>query len=990
MTNGKSSSLSQSFTLTWLPWVLGGCGLVLYLATANYSLPTVLDWTAFLQQPSVAARYAGYNYQPEILMPVYYFITTPIRLLPPQHVPGALAVFSALCGALALTQLARAVSLLPHDRTRAQREREINRQGLLPRSFSWLPPVLATVVCALGLSMWEQGTNATAEMFDLLLFAYVLRSLLEYRLDQNENRLYRSALVYGAAMTNNLAMIAFFPLYLVALVWTRKLAFFNLKFLGRMALCGLAGLMFYLLLPIVGSFSSTSSLSFWELLSNNVLGQFWLLRNFPRNILLLLSLTSIVPVFLMSIKWSGHSGDASQIGNVITGIAFHLCHLVILLACLWVSLDPDFSPRMVGLRIWSGLGAGPAFLPLYFLAALGIGYYSGYLLLVARPALERFRAIAPAPTLKTHATTAALLLLLVLVPAIQIHRNLPQIQLSNGPLQKQFAARLIEHLPAKGVLISDDPYHFFLTQQALAKQGRLPDYVMLCSPWLANPEYQKYLGKRYPDWQAIEVKDSKEKIPDYTLATAIKEAGKTNSITYLHPSFGYYFESYSALPAGLTMNLEPLGTNSLIAPEIPTASLQINKSFWDQTDTALEQSLAPHVPQPEDIGKLPKFPENYYEKIGLRSYKNRIAQKLAGYYSRSLVFWGVELQRAGDYAGAVRQFELAQQLNPKNVVADINLAFNEAYRSGDKITTELDRPRDDYFGESRTWDQLLNQYGPYDTPALAVQQGYLYVQGNLVHQAATSFDRARHQATNDITSRLWLGQLHLTQNMPDQTLLMVKELREITQRMPSLKTNLSDLFTLEAAAYLVKGQDAIADEIIATNLARSPQDFGLLASACKAYADNHRYTNALDLTERMISLDPENVACWINRGCFEVELTNFTAAITSFSQAINLETNNYRAIFYRAVANLRAEAFDAAQADYEAVQRQFPKEPGVFFGLAEIAYHKGDTNTAILNYESYLNLAPSDSTEGKAVTARLAELKGKDPGSSNPSEAKSD
>jgi hypothetical protein len=82
--------------------------------------------------------------------------------------------------------------------------------------LAWLPPVLATVVCALSLSVWEHGTNGTAEMFDLLMFAYVVRSLLEFRLDENPNRLYRAAFVFGAAMTNNLAMIAFFPLFIVA------------------------------------------------------------------------------------------------------------------------------------------------------------------------------------------------------------------------------------------------------------------------------------------------------------------------------------------------------------------------------------------------------------------------------------------------------------------------------------------------------------------------------------------------------------------------------------------------------------------------------------------------------------------------------------------------------------------------------------------------------------------------------------------------------
>ena len=52
-------------------------------------------------------------------------------------------------------------------------------------------------------------------------------------------------------MTNNWAMIGFFPAFVVALVWIKGLSFFNLRFLGRMSLCGLAGLSLYLLLPLV-------------------------------------------------------------------------------------------------------------------------------------------------------------------------------------------------------------------------------------------------------------------------------------------------------------------------------------------------------------------------------------------------------------------------------------------------------------------------------------------------------------------------------------------------------------------------------------------------------------------------------------------------------------------------------------------------------------------------------------------------------------------
>jgi len=829
---------------------------------------------------------------------------------------------------------------------------------------------LGTVVCALSLSVWEHGTNGTAEMFDLLMFAYIVRSLLEYRLDEKEGRLYRTAFVFGAAMTNNLAMIAFFPLFILALVWMRKLAFFNLKFLARMAGCGLLGLLFYLVLPTIGSLSDGHSMSFWQLLTNNVMAQKWILFIFPRNTILLLSLTSILPVFLFSIKWSSQFGDPSRIGVIITTIMFHLCHIVVLLACLWMTLDPDFSPRQVGY--------GLAFLPLYFLAALSIGYYSGYLLLVSQPTPDRFRAPSTMDRAIQFGTATAIILLLIAVPSALIHRNSPQIRLTNGPLQAQFAQHLVENLPPNGIIISDDPYRLSLVRFWLGQQKKAKNYTLLCSQWLPLPEYHHHLSKTYSNWPVPELAKDQKEIPEATLIALMEKLSREHPITYLHPSFGYYFEAFDSQPNGLILKLLPHNTNDLISPPQSPDTIASNQKNWASISSQISNNIQPYIYRPENNTHLP-FPDNLYRQIGLKPIKNRLAQDLGAYYSRSLVNWAVELQRTGDYENAVDHYKLAQQLNPKNVVAEINLAFNEKYRNGQLLASDLERLPDEYFGESRSWNQILNMNGPYDTPALSLEQAYVFVQGNLVRQAAQAFERARQQATNDLSSRLWLGQINLNRNFPDRTLQMVAEIHQITTRIPSLSTNLDYLFTLEAAAYLAKKEDSVAQTIIETNLAKHPDDFNLLASACKAYADNGRHSNALAITERMLKLEPKNVPCLINKGCFQVEIYDYQNAIKTFNQAINIETNNYRAILYRGIAELRSENIDAALKDYEAVQRQFPKEPTVDFGLGEIAYRRKDTNTAIRYYEAYLNNAPPKTAEAKAVIARLDELKGVKP-----------
>ena len=286
-----------------------------------------------------------------------------------------------MCAALTLGLLARSVALLPHDRTDAQRRREQSPFSLLTIRNAWLPPVFAVAVCGLQLTFWEYATNYTGEMFGLLLFAFVIWSLLEYRLDEHEGRLFLAAFVYGAGMTNDWAMVCYLPAFLTALIWIRGLSFFNFRFLGRMILCGLAGMSFYLLLPLAVVISGKVPITFWQMLHLNLSSQFSVFVAFfengeVRKTLVLMSLSSLVPVLMLSIRWHSTFGDTSQMGRALASLMFHFVHAVFLILCVWVAFDPPFSPREKGFG-----------LTLYYLSALGVGYYSGYFLLVFRKEL---------------------------------------------------------------------------------------------------------------------------------------------------------------------------------------------------------------------------------------------------------------------------------------------------------------------------------------------------------------------------------------------------------------------------------------------------------------------------------------------------------------------------------------------------------------------------------------------------------------------------
>ena len=364
MTKAIQSDPRKGFVPRYLPWLLAGLMLVIYGFTLNH-------WISVANLNAVAGV-SGWTWQPEVANPLTYLLTRPFAWLPAAQIPLALNGFSTLLAAMVIGLLARSVALLPQDRTEAQRLRETSGFSFLTIREAWLPPVLAALVCGLQFTFWQLATNFTGDLISLLVFAFAVWSLLEFRLDEREGRLMLMALVYGAGMTQDYGLIGFLPLLLAALVWIRGLGFFNARFLARLLLCGLAGMSLYLLLPTLAALSGRLTVPgvWWQALkyslaSQGAVGIYFFQHPEFRHSLMVISLSSLLPVVMMSIRWAAAFGDRSRVGTAITGIMVHLICAVLLGISLWVAFDPPISARRQ-------LYPLPC-LPFYFLAALSVG-----------------------------------------------------------------------------------------------------------------------------------------------------------------------------------------------------------------------------------------------------------------------------------------------------------------------------------------------------------------------------------------------------------------------------------------------------------------------------------------------------------------------------------------------------------------------------------------------------------------------------------------
>jgi len=974
----REISSEDDFVPALLPWFVAAAGLLVYLLTLNH-------WISFNSVLSVA-NVSGWVWQPELTGPIYWLATSPFRLLPGKLVPLALNLFSAVCAAVTLALLARSVALLPHDRTAQQRMRERSAFALLSIRTAWLPPVLAVVVCGLQLTFWEHATVGSSEMLDLLMFAYVVRCLLEFRVASRDSWLLRAAFVYGAAMTNNWAMIGFFPVWLAAIIWMKGFSFFDGRFLVRMFLLGTAGLLFYLLLPLVTILQGHFNASLWQLLRANLASQKgFLVGIFSKGELFsrerplwVLGLPSLLPILAISIRWPSYFGDISKLGVSLATWVFHFFHAVMLVLCIWVALDRQFSPRhyQPNMMIY-----GILLLPFYYLGALSVGYFSGYFLLVFGVKPTGRLRFAPSSSPLVSGTALGLVWLLLLVaPTLLLVRNLPLIRKTNGHMLSQFVSLMAKDLPSEGsILLSDELGRLLLLQSAFTQAGRSKDYIFLDTSSLHIPEYYDFLLRRYPHKWQTHLPQSVGEVPDSDVQYLLTKLAETNNIYYLHPSFGYYFETFYPEAHGLVYKLQRYSTNTPLALQ-PTQELaQENEKFWKQIDGPVldfVQSAALKPPPPTEQTLWAGVIKPYLTA----DEGTHDAISVGRYYSLALDYWGVQMQRSGHLTEAAAHFQRAVELHANNVVAQVNAEFNRNLQAGKKTSLKVSKSVQDEFGKYRTWDAVMRENGPFDEPSLCYQQGTVFFEGANYTQAAHEFLRVKELDPDNLPAQLNLIEACLLRHRMDDALAQIADIHAHEQTLGLSSTNQTELLVAETAARLSRKDLAGAEKAVRAAMAKFPNDTDVLGAATKVYMDFHYFSNALETIDLHLKLSPDNPGVLFNRGCAYLQLNAFDQAIDSLTRVINMGTNNpvdlYElALFVRARAYLGSEKLDQAQADFEVIKNAHPAAFQPYFGLGEVAYHRKDTNTAIQNYQLALANTPTNSADANTIVSRLRELR---------------
>jgi tetratricopeptide (TPR) repeat protein len=865
----------------------------------------------------------------------------------------------ALLGALTLAMLARSVVLLPHDRTQAQRDRERSDFSTLSLKTAWLPPLLAALVGGWQLTFWESATANDGEIINVFLLATVVWQLLEFRLDDRTGRLVLAAFAFGLGMANNVMFLALLPCFVLAVLWIRGLAFFNLGFLGRMAAAGLAGWLVFFALPLAMSRGAGATGGFGALAHALLASQKNFLLHMPVRSWWVLGLTSLLPLVVAGIRWASSFGDSSPLGASLAAFVFHLIHGVFLVSGVWLMFDPPFSARQFSLPVGALL--------VYYFAALSVGYLSGYFLLVFNPAARGAERESSLARLGNVAVTAALWALALLAPLALLCRNLPTLRANQHGHLATFASTLTEQLPAaNAVLLSDDSIFTTLVQLDQRKRGQRKN-LTVDTQSLPYPAYHRHLHERYGAAWPVEAARTNT-FTAVELQQQLQQASAAREIFYLHYSFGYYFEPFFTEPRAGVFKVALFPTNEIAPPAVSAATIAANEAFWKKLDAEFLPQLVRSVPQDQPA------PLDFLEKIFTKLHIAREPQwqniRLGLLLSRTLNCWGVALQRVGEFDKAAHWFARARELNPANAAALLNQECNQRLRAGGWSEFEVTPAINAKLNLYRQSLQMLAFDGPVDEPRFCREFANIFLQNGYIRQAGAEFARMKSLNPSNAESYVWLAQIHNLNKQPDRALELVAQARQL----PSARTNL-DLVAAEAAARFTRQQPDEAEALLNRALKEFPNDEKFEAVALQTLVAFQRHASALEITRRQLRRQPDDINTLNLSGALYTQLKRYAEAVAAFDRLLEVQPTNDPARFNRAVALFHSGQLEKAQADFATLAQLHPEQYQLQFGLGEIAYQQKDSAPAIEHYENYLRLAPGDTDEARAVRAKLAELK---------------
>ena len=911
----------------------------------------------------LTGKVAGWDWRPISDRPLFWLFTLPLRLLPAGWMALGMNLFSMACGVVTLGIMARSLELLPWSRPLMT----------LGKWRARLPLLLAVAICGLEFNFWRAATIATGEMLDLLFLAAAIWCLLEYHAGKNLRWLKASAIVWGAGMTENWAMLLTLPIFVAALVWLLKFRFFNLRFILSMAALGLAGFSIYALLPMANGLlpgspwnlqhSWTDSLDETRNMVVSIYRGFWLSH---RMITLAIMLFFLMPLLAFLLRFGDDdTKNKSPLDQAMIRF-FRGVRAGLLLLGVWLAFDTIFGPRQVVSRQMH------FFLPLLtfdYLNALGVAFLAGNLLLIPRHENSgRRRTLARQLTEWLESAAAPLLTVLLAVAVLGLSaRNLQAIVLVNRQPLIQFGQLALHSLPpGGGIVLSDFPELLEVFQAAQAQTRDKQAWLPVDVESLPIPEYRERLQRLHASSWLMST--NRQNLVPAEVLQLVDRLAQTDRIYYLHPSFGYFFERFYKQPTGSVFELKRFLTNSINPPPLTpgniTQSEKILDEFTPQLELLQQAAAAPESPLVKAIEKIFRLEAVAPNQLGLQKE----------WFSMALDSWGVDLQRSGQLPAAERRFSQALSLNTNNWVARINLFCNTNLQAGNKMDVTSAAGFASQIGSVEKMVLLIGHLGPLDDPGFCYLLGNVFQQSGLPRQAMQQFDRARELAPGVLAPQFELARLAARFGMPDRAMELIDQMRNILKTRPSDADMDTQLALIEAGVWLSQTNLNRAGEALQTVVQQHPDNARTLNRISQAYFAIGHFTNAEMLVTQVLHREPDDISALMMQSQIFLQTSRAELAIPVLNRVLSI-TNTPDAKLTRAMAYVQTGNLSAAKADCLELDSSLTNCFLAEYWLAHIAGLEHDTNQSIHYLQLCLTNAPRQTPIWHEARARLQALK---------------
>jgi tetratricopeptide (TPR) repeat protein len=770
---------------------------------------------------------------------------------------------------------------------------------------------------------------------------------MEYRQSRNQRWLDAMALLVGVGITNDWAMIGFLPAFAGACFWIGGWEELRVQRILRLLVIGLAGLVFYLVTPLVGAGRGGLPEPFWEALWALITSQKNILLGIPKAVFLMLAAIMILPLGVAGFRWSSPRG--SGIERLATFGALTILKVVWFAGNIWMVFDGKFSPR--GLVTTSGdFGALPL-LTFHYCAALSLGYLAGYFIVLGTVKPDRQWNRSDLAGGFLHPALSWLVLAsVVVVPSALLYRNLPAIQQQNGGALSHLADQLLSPLPAKpALIITDNPVLQALLDAQIRRTPNAPRHLIINSSRASEAAYRRQLLKLHGDvWPGFkDFAETKLGVGDTFLRLFAKAVEGGTAFT-LNLTTSFVTEDSYVVPSGAIFAFRRYVPGQVAPPPLSAPEVEAINRFWSSQKPNLDGML------------------------DLPAEGSSIAMAYAAsFWAQSANAQGVQLQRSGQLDAAGNLFALARKLDSKNLSVPVNLLVNDALRNKRPVGPEAAKLVESY-GVG-----IADVHGPIDEPRFLERlgAGVLDLGDPLVRASAIAFLRARELDPTSIDAAIGYARACAAANEPKMALEAHAVAMELARKGKPTTAQRSLLFRVEANAQIRNGDLASAERILIAGLTEFPEDVAMLDLLSFAYMNANAGEKALPYVDRILKLKPDDEVLLQRRGYLLLHLGRIDDAISTYDKILKRNPDDTIARMNRAALHISGNRPDKAIEDFESILERVPDAIDAQVGLAEAAFLKKDKATAIQRLEKVLSLIKDTGPTQSNITARLAAIK---------------